>query len=435
MTNIRSLIDSNPFTTTQLGVIAMCVLMNMLDGMDVMVITYSQSGVREDLGIQAMQMGFVFSAALFGMAVGGLFLAPIADIIGRRKVMLSSILVMGTGVYVTSLVESYQLLVTLRFISGLGIGAMLASSVTLASEYAPERQRNLVVGIVLAGYPIGATLSGLVAAQIIPAQGWRSMFVVAGSATLISFPFAWLLLKESWEWLLKRQPTNALDRVNKITASMNYKTLAELPSITSVKDKATVAEMLTGLLGAERRGSTLKLWLAFFLGFATLYYLTTWIPGLAERTGMSLTMAIYAGTVFNLGAIFGNISQGYTSQKIGLRSAIGAFYVVTATLMAIFGFVSGDWTVLLVFGLIGFGTQGGLIGLYAIAARIYPAEIRNTGVGWAIGLGRTGAIISPIIGGYFAAIGMLPSTIMLVFAVPLIIASVSVWKIKAAEIN
>ena len=435
MTNIRSLIDSNPISITQFGVIAMCVLMNMLDGMDVMVITYSQAGVRGDLSIPAVQMGFVFSAALIGMAFGGLFIAPIADIIGRRKVMLGAILVMGVGVSITAYVETFQQLVSLRFLSGLGIGAMLASTVTLASEYAPERQRNLVLGVVLAGYPIGATVSGFVAAQIIPAHGWRAMFTFAGFCTLFSLPIAIFLLKESWEWLIKRQPKYALKRVNSIAVSMNYQVLNKLPPATAAGEKAPVSEMLAGLLGSKRRGTTIKLWSAFFLGFATLYYLTTWIPGLAERTGMSTTMAIYAGTVFNLGAIFGNTSQGYSSQKVGLRSSIIGFYVFTAALMAVFGFVSGDWTTLMVFGLIGFGGQGGLVGLYTIAARVYPAEIRNTGVGWAIGLGRVGAIISPVIGGVLAAKGMPANVIMLFFAVPLVIACFAVWLIKSAEIN
>jgi MFS transporter, AAHS family, 4-hydroxybenzoate transporter len=312
---------------------------------------------------------------------------------------------------------------------------MLASTVTLASEYAPERQRNLILGVVLAGYPIGATLSGIVAAQIIPTYGWRAMFTFAGLCTLISLPFAIFILKESWEWLIKRQPKNALIRVNFIAESMNYAALTELPIATAAGEKAPVSEMLAGLLGSERRATTIKLWSAFFPGFATLYYLTTWIPGLAERTGMSTTMAIYAGTVFNLGAIFGNPSQGYSSQKVGLRSSIIAFYIFTATLMALFGFVSGDWTTLLVFGLIGFGVQGGLVGLYTIAARVYPAEIRNTGVGWAIGLGRAGAIISPIIGGVLAAQGMAANVIMLAFAVPLVVACLAVWLIKSIEIN
>ncbi|MBF8269335.1 MAG: major facilitator superfamily MFS 1 [Gammaproteobacteria bacterium] len=432
MATVRDLIDNSAITLTQIGVLIICVLMNMLDGMDVMVISYSGPTIQSEWGIDSQTLGIVFSLALLGMALGAAFLSSKADVMGRRNMIIICILVMGGGVLLTSQAENLWQLGLLRFISGLGIGAMLASTVTLASEYAPDRQRNLFVGIVLAGYPVGATLSGLVAAEVIPVYGWRTMFIGAGVATLITLPLAIFLLVESWDWLLKKQPPNALDRLNLILRKMGHADLAGLPEMThEAKTKPGVGS----LFRHGRADSTYKLWIAFFMGFATLYFLTTWIPNLARNTGLSLELAIYAGTVFNLGAIFGNVLQGYISQIIGLRKAIIAFYVITGILMIAFGYISGNWLILITFGLIGFGSQGGLIGLYAVGARLYPTEVRNTGIGWAIGAGRTGAIISPTIGGTLVNAGLSLASSFLIFVAPLALACVAISLIRTEEID
>ena len=432
MTDVRGLIDKSAVTSTQIGVLIICVLMNMLDGMDVMVISYSGPTIQAEWGIDAQSLGIVFSLALLGMALGAAFLSSKADVIGRRKMIIISIIVMGGGVILTSLTRSVWQLGGMRFISGLGIGAMLASTVTLAAEYAPARQRNFFVSIVLTGYPIGATLSGLVAAQVIPAYGWRTMFQIAGTATLITLPLTVYLLMESWDWLIKKQPPHALNKLNLILIRMGHFAMEQLPDIT---EEARTKPGVGSLFIHGRGNSTYKLWIAFFMGFATLYFLTTWIPNLARNTGLSVELAIYAGTVFNLGAIFGNLYQGYISQVIGLRKAIILFYLVTGILMIAFGYISGNWIILITFGLIGFGSQGGLIGLYAIGARLYPTEVRNTGIGWAIGAGRTGAIISPTIGGTLVNAGLSLASSFLIFVAPLAVACAAIGLIKSSEID
>ncbi len=430
MNEIRQLIDQGRISGTQISVIVLCVLMNMLDGMDVMVISYSAPSLSEEWGILPKTLGVVFSSALLGMTLGAAFLAPWADVIGRRTIIILCIIVMGGGVLLTAAAQEIWHLIVLRFLSGLGIGAMLASTVTLASEYAPERQRNFIVSIVLTGYPIGATLSGLVAAQIIPVYGWRTMFLCAGLATIICLPLALCMLSESWDWLIKKQPRDGLQKLNRILGSMGHVGLGRLPV---ASEQAKKAPGLGSLFNHGRVASTVKLWIAFFMGFATLYLLVTWIPNLARNAGMSMELAIYAGTVFNMGAIFGNLCQGYSSQVIGLRPAIVLFYVMTAILMITFGHLSGDWLKFAVFGLIGFGVQGGLIGLYTVAARIYATEMRNTGIGWAIGAGRTGAIVSPVIGGWLASRGVTPANSLLIFAFPLLIACMAIWSVREKD--
>ena len=432
MADVKSIIDSSRVTSLQIGVIAVCMIMNMLDGMDVVVISYAAPSLSKEWGIPSTSLGYVFSAALLGMALGAAFLAPRADTIGRRKIIIICILIMGGGVSLTAFAQSVPQLFILRFITGLGVGAMLASTVTLSSEYAPDQQKNFVVGIVLAGYPIGATLCGLVAAQIIPEYGWRTMFTIAGIITISTLPLAVFLLAESWDWLIKKQPANALIKLNIILNKMGQ------PPVNTLPDKTTEAKKKPGvktLFIHGRSATTLKYWIAFFMGFASLYFMITWIPNLAHNTGLSIKLAIYAGTVFNLGSIFGNLSQGYLSQIIGLRKSIILYYLMSMILMILFGYLQGNWAILITFGLIGFGLSGGLIGLWITGARIYPTEIRSTGLGWAEGAGRSGAIISPTFGGMLVGAGFSLAGSFMIFVVLLATACLSIGMMPSKELK
>ncbi len=431
MNDIRELIDSRPMTGLQYTVIILCFLLNVVDGMDVLVISYAARTLATEWAISPEALGVVFSAGLFGMTAGALFLAPIADYLGRRTLILFCLVVMSAGILLTAYAQNITQLTALRFATGLGIGAMLASAATMTAEYAPDRRKNFLVSAVLAGYPVGATLSGVVAASIIPEFGWRTMFTVAGFATALAFPLVYLFLPESLNFLVKVRPANALEKANRILRSMGCSELSELP----IAVAAAVRSKVSSLFAAGKNAPTLWLWLAFFMSFATLYFLLSWIPLLAASTELSPRLAIYAGAVFNLGAIFGILLQGYSSQVLGLRRAIGAFLVGAAGLMAVFGLVSGSVAVLALFGLIGFAVQGGFTGLYSVAARLYPTEVRTTGVGWAIGAGRTGAIIGPVLGGIFIGLGLSMSANFMIFAVPLVVAAVATALIRTAEIN
>ncbi len=403
----------------QYVVIGLCFLLNMLDGMDVLVIAFAAPALAAEWSIAPQALGVVFAAGTFGMVTGAMLLAPVADRIGRRRLILASIALIGVGVTLTAAAATVDTLLLLRFASGVGIGALLASTATIAAEYAPDRKRNFIVGFVLSGYTIGAFLSGLVAARIIPEHGWQAMFLVAGFATLATLPLAWWLLPESPDFLARVRPQGALERINAILRRMSLPPLAGLPEVDDVESAASVA----ALLRPARRASTLLLWVAFFMAFGTLYFLLSWIPKLAAETGLPLDVAIYAGAVFNLGAFFGICLQGWLSLTLGLTRTIAGFMGLAALLMAIFGLVTEPWLVLTLFGLIGFTVQGGFVGLYAVAARLYPAELRNTGIGWAIGLGRFGAVVGPLAGGLLISLGLGMAENFTVFAVPMVAAA------------
>jgi MFS transporter, AAHS family, 4-hydroxybenzoate transporter len=424
--------NNSKISALQFTTIAVCFLMNMLDGMDVMVVSYAAPAIGKEWAITPQAMGSVFSAGLLGMTIGTLFIAPLADIFGRRLIILCSALAMGLTVFSTFFAQSVEQLLFFRFISGLGIGSMLASTATLASEYAPIKTKDFWVSFVMSGYPIGAVLSGLAAAQIIPAYGWRAMFQTAGVVTLSTLPLIFVFLSESLDFLLKKQPVGALQKANNILQKMNQPTLTALPK----RDILTVEKPSIGaLLTPERRTSTLQLWLALFMAFGSLYFLTTWIPKLASSAGLSMELAIYAGTVFNLGAFVGILTQGFLSSRFGLRRTIFGFLVMTAILMAIFGFFTGSALVLVLFGLIGFGIQGGFVGLYAVAARFYPTEIRSTGVGLAMSAGRIGGIVGPFLGGILIGSGLSMTANFMVFAVPTLLAGLATLMIQSNEIR
>lgn len=430
--NATQLIDDNKTSALQFATIFICFLMNMLDGMDVMVVSYAAPAIGKEWAISPQAMGSVFSAGLLGMTLGTLFIAPRADIVGRRIIILFSAFAMGLMVFATFLAQSVEQLLFFRFISGLGIGSMLASTATLTSEYAPKKTKDFWVSFVMSGYPIGAVLSGLAAAKIIPAYGWRAMFQCAGIATLLTLPLVFFFLSESLDFLMKKQPKGALEKVNDILQKMNQPVLLQLPPLSiETVEKPSVGALLT----PQRRTATLQLWLALFMAFGSLYFLTTWIPKLASSAGLSMELAIYAGTVFNLGAWLGIITQGYLSSKFGLRRTIFGFLAITAVLMAIFGFFKGSALVLVLFGLIGFGVQGGFVGLYAVAARFYPTEIRSTGVGFAMSAGRIGGIVGPFVGGILIGAGLSMTTNFMVFAIPTLLAGIATFMIKSEGIK
>jgi len=419
-------------TQVQYFSIAICFLMSVLDGMDVLVVSYCAPAIAEDLNLGPKTLGFVFSAGLIGMAIGAVFLAPFADKFGRKKLILASAFIMGLSVLLTSLSENILQLILMRLVSGLGIGCMLATTATLTSENVLNNSKDFWVSLVISGYPVGAVASGYVAAAIIPSYGWESMFVLAGLTTLLTIPLIFFFLSESPQFYLKKQPKDALAKANKILIKMNFKPLDSLPKIGL---KANNKPLVSRLFSEKYKISTLQLWAALFFAFGCLYFLISWIPKLATDAGLSIELAIYAGTIFNVGAFFGIVLQGYFSSKIGLKKTISFFLLLTFLLMASFKLFVGTDILLLVYFLLGFSLQGGFVGLYAVAARLYPTEFKTTGVGWAIGMGRVGGILAPLIGGLLISIGLSLSANFFIFSIPALIASGLTYYMSSKEIT
>ena len=430
--NVQTMIESRPMSRAQLLIIFLCFVLNMIDGMDVVVASYVAPRIIEDWSVSSQAFGMVFSAALVGMATGAMFVSPYTDVIGRRNMVLICVITVSAGMFLTAYASSVGQLAALRLFTGLGIGSMLASLTSLSYEYASAKRRNLVVSFVLGGYPIGATLTGLMAAWLIPEFGWRSMFYAGSAVSLLLLPVVYLFLPESLEFLLTKQPAGALARANDILQKLKLNLLDSLPVMTARQNGANVRS----LLAKEYAFATLKLWVAFFMAFFTLYFLLSWIPKISEVTGLTPAQGSYAGAIFNLGSFFGIVFLGHFSSRLGLKKTIFIFMILSAVFMVIFGSFRFSLPIFMcVLFVLGFFVQGGFIGLYAVAARLYPVAIRTTGIGWGIGLGRFGAIIAPALGGLAIGIELPVGLIFVLFALPVIIAGFAEFGIKNSNVD
>ncbi len=381
--------------------------------MDVLVISYTAPSIVSLWNISPEALGIVFSSGLFGMAIGALFLAPYADKVGRKKIILISTIIISLGVFLTAFSKNIIHLTFLRFLSGIGIGTMLASTVSLVSEYTPERSKDFWISFVLAGYPVGAILAGYLTNIILFKYSWHYVYIIFGSLSVLIIPVVYYFLFESVGFLIKSQPINAISRINMIYDKLKIANIKTLPIYENRNNRIAIKE----LLNKKYIAPTIKLWIAFFSAFVCLYYLISWIPKMVTDMGLSIELGIYSGTIFNIGAFLGIITQGYFSLKLGLQRVISAFMILTCILMTQIQYFIDSDLMLFIFGVLGFTIQGGFVGLYAFAARIYPLEFRTTGIGWGIGLGRFGAVISPLIGGYLIGAGLSISQSFMIFGV------------------
>ena len=421
--NLNDFIDKGSITSQQILVVALCFVFNMLDGFDITAMAVVASSVSSDLSLTDDLLGWIFSFALAGMMVGAMVLAPVADIIGRRVLIILSLLLVGVSILLTSKADSLGPFIILRFVSGMGAGALLACQASLAAEYSPEKYRALSVALVTAGYPTGAMMTSVVAGFIMPEYGWRSMFVFGGLITLGMVVVAWLMIPESLKYLLEKQPKNALIKINEILQKLKHSPIDELPeSIKSHKNKTTLLNNMRMLLSPKYRSLSLTLWTAFCCAYATLYFLMSWIPKLMENAGYDMAAGRNAFFLFNLGGVIGIYLLGYLSIKWKLTNLIFNLSIASAISMIAFALAPNELnTLLILIVMIGILQQSAFTGLYGVAAKAYPTEIRSTGVGWAIGLGRIGAVIGPALAGYLILAGYDMSANFMFFSIPMIV--------------
>lgn len=424
---VKDAIDRGGVARTQLLILFISLILNMLDGFDVTAMAFTVHSIGEQLQIAPDKLGIVFSVALAGMMVGAMFIAPLSDVIGRRNMILACVTTIGASMYLTGYASALWQLIILRTVTGLGVGGLLASLAAITAEYTPERYRSFSVVCITAGYPLGASVGGFIAAPMIPLYGWESVFFAGGAATLAMVVVVYFLVPESLQFLITKRPANALHKCNRVLARLNKTELDELPEISreESRDKATVFSLLT----ESRRGKTLTLWTCFFFCFICLYFLMSWVPKLVVNAGLSESEGVYASVAFNGGAVIGIVTLGWLSAHIGLSKLIGSFLSAAALGMVIFAATSGIQHLLPYLLIIGFLLQGGFTGLYAVAAKIYPTEVRTTGVGWAIGLGRLGAVVGPYVGGVFIAMGISMEVNFLMFAIPLLIGGLLAYRL------
>lgn len=430
---ISNVIDDGKVSVQQLLVVSLCLVFNMIDGFDITAMAIVASSVANDLGLASDKVGWIFSFALAGMMAGAMVLAPISDVIGRRKVIIISLTLIAVSILLTARSTTLTEFLVLRFVSGMGAGAMLACQAALAAEYSPEKYRVFSISAVTSGYPLGAMMTSVVAGYVMPEYGWQGMFWFGGVVTLMLAAIALLFLPESLKYLLERRPADALHRINHILVKLKKHALDTLPARAAAtgRQKRNPTGNVTKLLAKEHRIGTLTLWAAFFLSFSALYFLMSWIPKLMDDSGYDSDVGHHAFFLFNLGGVIGIYLMGWMSTRWKLSNLILVLLGSSAIVMAVFAAAPNRLNLLLVLiTLIGILQQGGFTGLYGAAAKLYPTAIRSTGIGWAIGLGRSGAVAGPAIAGYLIAAGFDMSANFYFFAVPMAISGLIAYRLK-----
>ncbi len=427
---VRARIDDGPVVPLMWLVVLLGFLLNLADGIDVVAMSVTAPSVAGEWGLERGALGPLFSAALFGMAIGAAGLAPLSDKMGRRTLLVAAMFLVGLSMLAVSWIASsasVTLFAMLRFISGLGIGVIFGCAPALASEFMPSRYRSLAVSMVVMGYPVGAVLAGPIANALIPGFGWTAVFTAGGILTLLIGAVTWTLLPESPEFLAGRagHRPERHNEVNRLLARLERDAVTDLSPDVIRPSSTPVAQILT----AERRLRTLVLWAIYFMGFLTMYFMLSWIPTLFVDAGYTRSQGIEALTGFNLGAIPGILVLAVLTTRLPLVPLLSLFFLSAGGVLVYVGLTEPSalkslMTLMFVGGVF---LHGGFTCLYALATQAYPSDVRAAGVGWAAGLGRTGAIASPLLAAALISAGWGMYSLFLSFALPLVIGGLLLW--------
>jgi benzoate transport len=382
--------------------IILCVALNALDGFDVLSISFASPGISSEWGIDRGALGIVLSMELIGMGFGSVLLGSVADRIGRRPTILGCLVVMAAGMLAVTTAHDVTTLSIYRLITGLGIGGMLAAINAMAAEYANRRRRPLAVAIMAAGYPVGAVIGGAIASRLLATHDWRAVFLFGASVTAALIPLIWLLMPESIEFLVHKRPPGALEKINRTLARMGHPASKALPDELPDAPRASFASLFAPGLATL----TILLTAAYFFHVMTFYFILKWIPKIVVDMGFAPSAAGGVLVWANVGGAAGALLFGLLAQKIDLRRLIIAFMLASTVMVILFGRGQADLSQLaLVAGIAGFFTNAVIVGLYAMFARVFPTHLRAGGTGFAVGIGRAGAALGPVIAGFLFQAG------------------------------
>ena len=423
----RDIIAKSPMSAMQVFIIAITIGLNALDGFDVASISYASPGIAKEWGIDRGALGIVLSMELIGMSLGSVFLGGVADKIGRRRTVLGCITVMAVGMFMATTVRGLVDLSIWRVFTGLGIGGMLAAINAVSAEFSNTRRRDLSVSLMSIGYPVGAVTGGLLAARLLVTYDWRSVFYLGAAATTMLIPIVFFFVPESVHWLTQKQKAGALDQVNRTLRSLGHSAVGSLPSLSATARKQSVADIFRpGLLHI-----TVLVTLAYFFHITTFYFILKWVPKIVADFGFQASAAAGVLVWTNVGGALGGTILGILTQRYAVKGlTIGAMLLATAA-VAFFGRTPHDLALLsAVCAVAGFFTNGAIVGLYALFAKAFPTHVRASGTGFAIGLGRGGSVLAPIIAGFLFEAGYGLPTVSLMMAFGATMAAVVLLLLK-----
>jgi AAHS family 4-hydroxybenzoate transporter-like MFS transporter len=428
--DIEKLMDGSRLSPLHVRVLILCGLAAFLDGYDVAVMASATPSVAAAWHIHPGDLRWIVTAAVIGIAASALIVSPLGDYFGRRVVLLSSFAVVGVATLMASTANSENELFVWRLLTGIGLGASLPNALALGAEYAPAKSRTALVALLACGISLGSATSGLVAPPILDLGGWRALFITGGVVALL----AWLplfALPESLRFLTARR--RSPEKIGRLLEKLgNYKyspgdsfTLPEQPS----SGRFSVSYLLTPRLAP----ATLLLWLVFFLNLGLLYLMSTWLSTLLNEDGLPLAQALRTAAMFQIGGVVGGFGLAWLMQRWGPYLVLSVSYTLTAGALAMLGTHVSNPVLLVLFILVtGNGINGGQVALNAVSATLYPTAARATGVGWALGVGRFGAILGPFAAGSLMAAGIKLGHLFWLAIIPTLICAIAVTLLRLA---
>lgn len=430
---LSDLIDSNPIGSLQIRVAVICFFLAMVDGFDAMSIAYVAPVIAKEFALTPEIMGQLISSALAGLMIGAFLGGPLADKFGRKPIIIASALIMGVFSLLTAISSGTTELFLYRFLTGLGLGAVMPNINILTAEFAPARRRALLMTAMYAGLPLGTIVGGLVSAILIENMGWQSVFVVGGVIPILLAPILYYHLPESPYFLAYKKGSSAsLAKIVNAIAPQSKATSSTPIAVDTPAESAGVR----ALFAPDRRVVTILLWLTFFANLLTLNAIIGWLPSLLSAAGFPLDRAILTTILFSAGGIIGGLTIAAAIDRYGAIPTMKVSYVAAMIAVAFVGQVTAFLPLLMVaLFLAGAATMGSQFGLNAVASSSYDTGSRATGLGWALAMGRLGGIAGPIfVGAAMAASVSLPNLFIL-GAVPMLFSAACVFLLGRQQIR
>jgi len=393
--DVTACIDQRPISGCQWLVMLLCFLIVLVDGFDTAMAGYIAPALVDDLGVPRTALGPVLSAALFGLAAGSLLAGPLADRFGRKPVIVGSVLLFGLWSLAAAAAGSVASLAALRLLTGLGLGAAMSNALTLMSECSPQRRRSVMVNAVFCGFPVGAALSGLLAAWMMPRYGWRGVMLTGGAVPLLLALALALWLPESARHMASRGV--GAERIRRTLARLTGSRFDDAAAFVSgepgLHGGRSAAAMI---LSAPYRFGSAMLWITYFMGLLIFYVLTAWMPLLMKDVGFTAAKAAALTALFPLGGGVGSLLAGWLMDRTRLHRVVAAAYAATGVLIFAAGRGGSVEQLSALIFLAGAAMNGAQTSMGSLAAAYYPTACRATGVAWMLGFGRLGGILGAL---------------------------------------
>src|SRR6187399_356091 len=404
-TNPIAVIDGNPMSVRQWIIVVLMVLLNALDGFDVLSSAFAAPGITKEWGIERAALGIVLSAELIGMGFGSVILGSVADKAGRKPAMLGCLVIMAIGMYMAHAATGVSNLTIWRFITGLGIGGMLAATNAVTAESTSKSSRSVAMALYVIGYPVGGVIGGFAAQSwLLVDYDWRAVFLFGSVVTAIMIPLVFLLVPETPAFYAARRPDGALEKINKSLRALRQPEISAMPDISPTAPKPKVTDILSN---PRLRPVTLLLAFGYLFHTITFYYILKFAVQIVADSGFSQPEAASTLTWANIGGAIGGALFGFLMKKWDIKAPTIAAAVLGSAAVAAFGMGSETlWGWRTATFLTMFFLNAAIVGYYAAFAKGFPAYARATGTGFVLGVGRAGAAGSPIIAGFlFTALG------------------------------